>query len=204
MSDDPTTASPSDTTGSPLNDTQYFIIWGISIFSCLLSLFGSSSIVYIASRKFRSSIYHRLLFIVSVIDITTIFWLMWNPLLMNAETGYKLAIGNQATCTFVGFAILFSIVSKAFYSFYIALYFMLLVRYKWSEKRVMRYERLAYLIAFIVPMLFSLIGFTNEAFNSNEIRICTISSYPIDCSGSECIRGSLARKFIAIGANWVC
>jgi hypothetical protein len=125
---------------------------------------------------------------------------MWNPILMNDETGYVLAIGNQATCTIVGFAILFSLVAKAFYSFYVALYFMLSVRYKWSDSRVMRYEIFAHIIAFTIPVSYGVVGFIDQTFNPNEIRFCTIASYPIGCNGSECIRGSLARKFLYLSA----
>jgi hypothetical protein len=72
---------------------------------------------------------------------------------------------------------------------------MLSVRYQWSDKRVMRYEAMAYLIAFIVPMSYGITGFINEAFNPNEFRFCSIAKYPIGCQGDECIRGNLARTF---------
>ena len=122
---------------TPLNDKEYFILWGISSCTFLLSCFGSFSIILISRRKFRDSVYHRLLFLISAIDLVTSVWVIFNPILMN-ETGYRLSMGNQATCTAVGFAILMSIISKAFYSFYIALYFMLSVRYTWSDKRIIR------------------------------------------------------------------
>ena len=94
----------------------------------------------IARRKFYSCVYHRLIFLIGAIDMVTSILFMMNPILMNDETGYKFSEGNQATCTAVGFAILMSILSKAFYSFYIALFAMLSVRCKWSDKTIVRYE----------------------------------------------------------------
>lgn len=193
MSDNSAIASSIAT--APLSDTQYFVLWGIGAITCTFSWFGSFSIMYIARRKFRSSVNHRLLFIISAIDFITQLWSFWNPLLMNQETGYILARGNQATCTSVGFATMFGVNSKAFFSFYIALYFMLSVRYDWSEKRVVRYERMAYLLALCVPMSYGIVGFINQAFNPNEFRYCAIAKYPIGCNGDECIRGNLARTF---------
>jgi hypothetical protein len=115
---------------------------------------------------------------------------------MNDETRYKLSMGNQATCTSVGFIAMFSIISKAFYSFYIAFYFMLSVRYKWSDQRFMRFEPFAYLVALLIPVSYGVVGFINQAFNPNEFRFCSIAKYPIGCDGTECIRGDLARKCI--------
>ena len=193
MSDSSITVSSVNT--APLSDVQYFIMWGIATISCTLSWFGSSSILYIARRKIRSSVYHRILFIISAIDFITSLWGYWNTILMNKETGYKLSMGNQATCTSVGFVTLFSVSSKAFFSYYIALYFMLSVRYKWSDDRILHYEKLAYLIAFTIPMVYSVVGFTNQAFNPNEYRFCSIAKFLIGCHGNECIRGNLASKF---------
>jgi hypothetical protein len=125
-------------------------------------------------------------------------------MLMNDDTGYKLAVGNQATCTSVGFVVMFSLISKAFYSLYIALYFMLSVRYKWSDQRVMRYEKLAYFIALTIPMSYGAVGLVNQAFNPNEFRFCSIAKYPIGCDGEECIRGNFARKIFVPKTDFSC
>ena len=134
----------------------------------------------------------------SCIDVTNLLWASLNPILMNKETGYQLSLGNRATCTAAGFFIMSCILSKGFYSCYIALYFMMSVRYKWSEKRVRRYEIYMYGIAFSVPISYGVTGFINQAFNPNEFRLCYIAKYPIGCNGSECVSGSLARKLLLI------
>jgi hypothetical protein len=178
----------------PLTDTQYFILLGLGSVSCAFSWFGSLSIIYIARRKLYFNVYHRLLFMVSCIDFLSTVVGIWNPFLTNAETGYKLAHGNQATCTFVGFVIMFAATSKAIYTFYITLYFMLSVRYSWTDKHITQYESYAYLAAFAVPLLYGIAGVINEAFNPNEFRFCGIAKYPIGCVDNECIRGDIARK----------
>jgi hypothetical protein len=179
----------------PLSDTQYMVLWGLGCLSCALSWFGSFSIIYISRRKLQS-LNHRLLCIVSCIDLVSSPWGVLNPVLMNAETGIKFSRGNRGTCTSVGFMTMFSIVSKAFYSCYIAMYFMLSVRYKLSDRQVKRYEISAYLIAFVVPMTYGVIGFITEVFNPNEFRYCAIAKYPIGCKSNECIRGNFARTLV--------
>lgn len=179
---------------APLNNAQYFVMRGVATIPCILSWFGSFSIIYIARLKVRSNIYHRLLFIMSCIDVNALLWASLNPILMNSETGYQLAIGTQGTCTTVGFVLMFSILSKSFFSCYIALYFMLSVRYKWSDKRIEFSEKYMSAFAFMVPLSYGIIGFINQAFNPNEFRLCYIAKYPIGCQGTDCIRGSLARK----------
>jgi hypothetical protein len=185
-------------TASSNDGPKYLIVWCVGCITCSLSLFGSISIIYIARRKIYSNIYHRLLFTVSCVDVMSTVVGIFGPFLMNAKTGYKLSHGNQATCTFVGFITMFNVVSKAFYTLYIALYFMLSVRYNWTDAQVMRYEALAYVIAFIVPMSYGVAGFINEAFNPNEFRFCTIAKHPIGCVDDECTRGDIARKFIKV------
>jgi hypothetical protein len=180
---------------APLSDAQYLLVWGIGSISCAFSWFGSLSIIYIASRKIRCNLYHRLLFIVSGIDVLSTVVGFFAPILMNAETGDILSHGNQGSCTFVGVIIMFGVISKAFYTFYIALYFMLSVRYSWTDNQLVRYERYAYIIAFIIPMSYIMAGLINEAFNPNEFRFCCLAKYPIGCAGEDCIRGEIARTF---------
>jgi hypothetical protein len=178
---------------APLSDRQYFVLWGIGSVACALSWFGSLSIIYIARRKL-TSIYHRLLFIISWVDLVANLMGFLNPIMMNEDTGYPLAHGNRSTCTTVGFFTLFGMSSKAFYSCYISVYFMLAVRYSSKDEQLYRYEKLAYTVSIILPISYCIVGLFHEAFNPNEFRFCALAKYPIGCEGDECIYGKFARK----------
>jgi hypothetical protein len=178
----------------PLSDTQYFILWGIAAVGCAFTWFGTISIIWIARRKLNS-IYHRLLFVISWVELISNFVGFLAPILMDKDTGYPLAHGNQATCSTVGVVLLFSVISKAFSSCFISMYFMLTIRYNWKDDRIRAYEWSAYLLAFIVPFSYSVVGLVNDFFNPNPTRLCAISEYPAGCKGDECIRGKRARKY---------
>lgn len=185
-----------------LTDTQAFILWGIGATGCALTWFGSLSIIYIARRKLNS-IYHRLLFVVSWVELMTNLIAFFAPIMMNKETGYPLARGNQATCSTLGAVLLFAVVSKAFSSCYISIYFMLTVRYNWRDEKIRAYEGFAYLVAFIVPFSYCVVGFVNDFFNPNAARFCAAARYPIGCKGDECIRGELARKYFFLCTEYL-
>jgi hypothetical protein len=178
----------------PLSDTQYFILWGIAAVGCAFTWFGTISIIWIARRKLNC-VYHRLLFVISWVELISNFVGFFAPILMDKKTGYPLAHGNQATCSTLGVVLLFSVISKAFSSCYISMYFMLTIRYNWKDEKIRAYERFAYLLAFGIPFSYSIVGLVNDFFNPNAIRICAISAYPAGCKGDECIRGKRARKY---------
>lgn len=81
---------------APLNDMQYFVLMGMTIIPLLLSCFGSSSIIYIARRKIRSDAYHRLLLIMSCIDMINLLWASLNPILMNKGNWISIIIGESS------------------------------------------------------------------------------------------------------------
>jgi hypothetical protein len=176
-----------------LSDTQYFILWGIAAVGCAFAWFGTISIIYIARRKLNS-IYHRLLFVISWVEFLSNFLGFFAPIMMDKDTGYPLAHGNQATCSMLGVVLLFSVISKAFSSCYISMYFMLSIRYNWKDERIRAYEWFAYMFAFCIPFSYSVVGLAYDFFNPNAIRLCAISAYPAGCEGDECIRGEYACK----------
>jgi hypothetical protein len=177
----------------PLSDTQYFILWGIASVGCAFTWFGAISIIFIARRKLNS-IYHRLLFVTSWVEFLSNFLGFFATIMMDKDTGYPFAHGNQATCSTIGVVLLYSVISMAFSSCYISIYFMLTIRYNWKDERIRSYEWFAYLVAFCIPFSYSVVGLVYDFFNPNATRLCAISEYPTGCEGDECIRGEFARK----------
>ena len=90
-----------------LSDSQKTILAILPIPSAILSIFGSSVIIYMAyiSRKSKPwTPYNRLLVAMSVYDIITSMALGAASFLNPMETSKKaLAFGNDSTCSLIGF-----------------------------------------------------------------------------------------------------
>jgi len=101
-------------------------------------------------------------------------------------------VGNQATCQAQGFMTQLGGFSSGSYSCMLSIYYLLQIKYKWSETKLQKAEPYFHggiwglsLIAAIVPLF-------KDVYNQ-EILFCHIQSYPIWCDaieGFECIRGN--------------
>jgi hypothetical protein len=126
---------------SPLHpsDAQEQALAILPIPSALLSIFGSSIIIYIAvlSRKQRKwTPYTRLLFVMSVFDIILSVNLSVATFLRPRERSPRLwSFGNDATCSVVGFLNQFSGTS-IFYNGMLSFYFLLTARYDFSNEYI--------------------------------------------------------------------
>lgn len=92
-----------------LSDSQKTVLAVLPIPSAILSIIGSSLIIYMAylSKKSKPwTPYNRLLVAMSVYDIITSMTLGAAPFLNPKETSNKaLALGNDSTCSAIGFLI---------------------------------------------------------------------------------------------------
>jgi len=95
----------------------------------LVSFVGSGLIVasVLKSKKKRSHTYHRLLFGISCVDMSSSFWLGLSTWPIPEETGLLWAAGNQQTCSLQGFFTQFGITSS-FYNASLSLYFLPVIR----------------------------------------------------------------------------
>jgi hypothetical protein len=112
----------------------------------LLSMIGSSYIIYTVASdaKKRKKIYHRIMFSLSCCDfVTSIIFFLGTWMIPRGTVGqfgpvYG-ASGNHGTCVASGFLTQF-VVSSPLYNATLSLYYLLMVRYNWKERDLVKIE----------------------------------------------------------------
>lgn len=172
----------------------------------VVSIFCSSLIVFSVLRdaKKRARIYHRLLLGISLLDICNSFWFLVSTWPIQRESGAMYAIGNDATCVTQGFFIQAGI-ATSFYSVSLATYYLLVLRFGWSESKVRRLEPFMHAIPFVWGLGTATIAIPLKLYNNANLW-CWIAPYPAGCTGDDCIRGVNAdyyRWAFFYGPLWV-
>lgn len=132
----------------PLNDftpKQRAILAIIPKIMSIPSLLGSLWIVFevlIDQRKRKITPYHRIMVGLSVADIIFSLWLFVGTWAVPKGTpGVAYATGNEMSCDVQGFLIQFGGSASTLYNASLALYFLLVIRYNLSEKKVAKVEK---------------------------------------------------------------
>lgn len=171
----------------------------------MISLLSSGYIIYDIVRmpRRRRKMYHQILLGMSISDLlcsTAWFFTTW-PIPPEVFPAWR-ASGTQATCTAQGFFTQFS-VCTVFYNGFLALYYVLAIRFGWTEDRMNR-ARLGTIIHII-----SLSMGIGTASASAALGLlnpigwdCWIASVPLGCAESwqnhgetTCIRGDNANLY---------
>ena len=172
-------------------------------FSAFLSNAGSVIVCYqILAPERRNAMlktmYNRIVLTISLMDIigSLAFFMSTWPIpsdTLHDEWIYG-NIGNQTTCNIQGYFMQGGVLSTGCSTSCLCLYFMLLVRYNWTERRLKKVEMgLRGVIVFNFAI--ALIPLFDKGYNPVPY-VCWIQSYPIDCDTSdeyECLRGDNAK-----------
>mmetsp|Transcript_50215 Transcript_50215/g.92857 ORF Transcript_50215/g.92857 Transcript_50215/m.92857 type:complete len:372 (-) Transcript_50215:456-1571(-) len=162
--------------------------------STVLSIVGSGWVTAEVLRDERKleGIYHRLMLTMSLGDIfrsAAQFLTTWP---MPADTpGVYGAAGSTATCTAQGFFFQAGL-PFILYNAYLALYFVMVLRWNWPNWRIRRYEPWALRITVALSACTSLAGLPLELYNAANLW-CWIA--PLNCAESQnksCERGENA------------
>ena len=171
--------------------------------SAFLSIAGSGIVCFqILAPERRNAMlktmYNRIVLTISLMDIIgslAVFMSTW-PIpsdTLHDEWIYG-NIGNQTTCNIQGYFIQSAALSAGSATAILCLYFMLVVRYNWSERRLKKVEMgLRGVIVF--NFIISFIPLLGKGYNPIPY-MCWIQSYPIACDTSdeyECLRGDNAQ-----------
>jgi hypothetical protein len=157
------------------------LVW-VPRFSALLSMFGSSMIMYdiLRDKTKRGSVFHTLMVAMAVFDfLGSIAWALSSLPIPEYEYGEPSGIygakGNEATCTAQGFFVQLGYTS-IFYNMSLSFYFLCVVRYRMQESQLKKRQ-----IWFHIPALF--IGFTlafgGIPFYGNQFWGCYLSPPPL-------------------------
>lgn len=180
-----------------LSATQQQALAIVPKFSASFSLLGSGWIIVelIFEREKRGHVYHRLLGAFATVDILESIWNFastW-PMPVGTEDVYY-ARGNTATCTTQGYFLQLG-VALPLYNASISIYYMLAIRYNYSEEKLhRRVERWLHLVPITFAIGTSIAGLPLTLYNDANFW-CWIAAHPEGCSGADCIRGDNAEIY---------
>jgi hypothetical protein len=193
-----------------LSDAQEKVLAILPIPSALLSIFGSSVIIYMAvktRRKHAWTPYTRLLLAMSIYDIIFSGTIGVASFLRPQETSTRIwAFGNNASCGVIGFLNQLS-TSAILYNAMLSLYFLLTARFGLKNAYIAkRIEPLMHFVAVFYPAVTATVGALEGAYGEMAVNglVCWLVSYPRNCgngpgeSGEECRSMLVAWMFYGV------
>lgn len=169
---------------SDLSHPQYVFMVACLWAGSLLNLLGSFTLLYSVCRKRQNSVYHRLLAAMSLFEIgNALNWIVLPFMDPRGTPGLYWAIGNTTTCSISGFLVVGLLLPTWMYSAYLSVYFLLVINYSWTEKRISKcLEVPAFLLAIGVSLGGAISGVATESFNARPSELlCITENYPYDC-----------------------
>lgn len=179
-------------------ETQQAILTLIPVFTGTLSALGSLSIVYIITKdrkKKLTHVYHRLVLAMSCLDVMNSSNYALSALVVPKGTpGVWGASGSIATCSASGFVMQFG-VSVPLYSGCLAIYYLMVIRYRIHERQIKRYyEPIMHLVSVGYPLVSAIIPLLHDMYNpmGSQAGWCFLKDSPANCSVDpdvDCLRG---------------
>jgi hypothetical protein len=181
-----------------LDDARYITTIVLGALSSTLSLCGSSFVIFMVFRDMRTKLLHRLLFAISVSDLINSLSLLLMPYLIPSSLELPGALGNNASCTTMGFFMMLSFKTTCCYSAYLSLYYYLSVCRSWKEHDFTKRPLLeisAHTIALLVSIPVEIAAATTESFNPTPLinNVCSYAASPwgcVDLDNVDCVRSS--------------
>lgn len=176
-----------------LTDGQEVALSLLYLFSSILSLIGSCTIVYkVLSNRRKATSYDRLMFGLSASDIVSSIAYGLYPFFSPAATSRRVwSIGSDATCSLLGFLTQFGF-AAAIYNGFLSFYYVLTIRYGMDRKFfAKRYEVLMHFFGVSFCLITALTGTAKGMFSEVEVGFgCWVNDFPHGCIDDEC-RGAL-------------
>jgi len=167
-----------------LTDTQMNVISFLYVFSSILSILGSSTILYKVLGDFENSnSYDRMMLGLSTFDVIASFGFALTPLLLPKETSTRpWAIGNNTTCTLLGFITQLG-VSAVLYNMFLSFYYLLTIRYGIKRKDfASKYEMWIHGFVVLFAVMTAVVGATLGVFSEVQVGLgCWVNNYPHGC-----------------------
>jgi hypothetical protein len=165
-----------------LTDDQVIAIIFFNTFSAILSIIGSSTIIYLLSKSKKSSVYNRLMLGISFFDIMSAVFLLLAPYLLPRSGGRKWANGNDQTCTMLGFFVQLGC-AVPFYNMSLNTFFLLTIVFGMNESRISTcIEPSLHLISILYPLTTAFFGVGFNLYSELELGVsCWIGEFPHGC-----------------------
>ena len=171
-----------------LSANQEIVLILFQILSSVLSLIGSSLIVFkilrIINRNKSSTPYDRIILGLSSCDIVSSITYAVSPFLLPSATSTRVwALGNDTTCSWIGFLSQLACFWSIWYNCILSFYYLLTVRFQVKRKDFTRkYELWLHLSGAIFFPLTSVIGLFGDWYSEMRYAMmCWIGEVPKGC-----------------------
>ena len=162
-------------------------------------------------RRSRGSAVQRALVGMSCVDIlASSGWFLSTWAVPRGTIAY--AVGNQATCNYQGFLLQLAI-GAPLYNCSLALYYLLIIKYGWTDEKLDRIERWIHFLVISFSVGTSILLLPLKQYNQIE-HVCWIIGSPVGCGHSShvessvpCDRGNWAWLYgilLFYGPLWLC
>jgi hypothetical protein len=183
----------------PFSERQQKAIALAPKFFAFPSIVGSFFIVQhvLRSKKRRGGVYHRILLLMSFQDLIYGIKAFVSTWPMPEDTPFAHgAKGTTATCVVAGLFGHGGSLTSIFYNGSLTLYFLLVVRYGWKERRIKeKMELWLHAIPMAAGWSTAIAGVPLDLYNAFGWT-CWINTYPIGCvDGVTCERGDNAGVY---------
>ena len=184
-------------------DNKFFYTsWAIARSSATLSMLGSGfilqSILRDPSKRVRLS--NQIMMALSCCDLLASFFSSFLGSWPAPEGVAPRAIGNVQSCVGVSFFNHMGFVGSTYYNASLAICYLLMVRYNWSDTQLRNVRKYLLLVPVVLTTPFSILGLAWGGGNFNGFFCSTLAPSPKSCTEPdiECIRGTrLADSTIA-------
>eukprot|EP00527_Entomoneis_sp_CCMP2396_P007607 CAMPEP_0198137414 /NCGR_PEP_ID=MMETSP1443-20131203/894_1 /TAXON_ID=186043 /ORGANISM="Entomoneis sp., Strain CCMP2396" /LENGTH=370 /DNA_ID=CAMNT_0043798819 /DNA_START=73 /DNA_END=1185 /DNA_ORIENTATION=- len=192
-------------------ERQQRILGILPVLLAPLSVAGSSLIIFAIHKERQTalkSVYHRLVLGVSCMDwLGSISLIVFGPWAVPKEAEYFVAgaRGSFTTCEVSGFFLHFFFGGTFFYSTFLAVYFLLHVRFEWRERTIARYvEPIGHFAALFLPLIIGVMGKVQNALNPWDVLpgVCGYCSFPPGCETHDEIECQRGESFVGQSTNW--
>ena len=152
------------------------LVWA-QRFSGILSLTGGLLLIlYVLSKpkKTKWSPYNQIILSVSLFDVMSSIAYIMGTSLAPATLGLPGSIGNEATCGFQAWLYQLGL-TAVYYSVILSMYFLLVVKYDWNERKFVQVSRYVHLCAVGMGLI---MAFAVIPFAAPDWRWCYIGTPP--------------------------
>jgi hypothetical protein len=147
---------------------------------------------------------NRIMLLMSSCDFLTVFFsAIIGPAMVPKRTGVPGAVGNQLSCDVQGFLVYAAAAASGLYNVSLALCYLLIVRYEYSEEKLRTLQPYFLHIPPVASLLITIPGLPFGSYNFDGTYQCYIQVSPLGCekagSPTECERGELFIYWYYIG-----
>jgi hypothetical protein len=179
---------------SPLTDRQEVTLSLLMVLSASLSILGSSTIVYkVVRNRSQTTPYDRIMMGLSLTDIIASLSYALSPFLIPAGgTSPRIwAVGNEATCSFLGWLTQFSF-AAVWYNAILSFYYLLTVRLGVHRKAfAQKYEVWFHASAWVFFLITATTGAALGWYSEFQINLgCWVGEIPQGCEAAGTCTGT--------------